>query len=64
MAGLISRFDTDNDGKLTEAEYQTMLTTLEKEDTDHSRKGLRAILENLPDAGNIKMNQVQPMEMI
>lgn len=64
MAGLISRFDTDNDGKLTEAEYQTMLTTLEKEDTDHSRKGLRAILENLPDAGNVKTNQVQPMEMI
>jgi hypothetical protein len=61
MDHLIKQFDLTGKGKLTEAEYQAMLTSLENQDSDHTKKGLRDILESLPDGGNIKGSQVVPI---
>jgi len=63
MSGLVATYDTSGKGKLTEKEYQKMLTDLENTDTDHTKKGLRAILEELPDGGNYKGSQVVPTNM-
>ena len=47
---LIFSVDTDGDGKLTEAEYDTLLNELgEKPGADKTKIGMRAILELTPD---------------
>ena len=61
MERLIKQYDTTGKGKLTEAEYQVMLTSLENQDTDRTTKGLRDILESLPDGGSYKDAQVVPI---
>jgi hypothetical protein len=60
---LIAKFDGDNDGRLTEREYRNMLTSLEKQDTEHTKKQMKSILEGLPDAGNVRSNQVAPSQV-
>ena len=66
VSQLLSKFDSDSDGKLTEEEYQTMLQSLEDADTKHTTKMLRKILENLPDGtGNekgVELVQVKPAQ--
>jgi len=64
MATLIAEFDEDNDGELTEKEYQKMLSSLEKKDTDRTKKHMKEILENLPDGGNARSNQVLPQNNV
>ena len=47
---LIFSVDTDGDGKLTEAEYDSLLNDLgEKPGADKTKIGMRAILELTPD---------------
>jgi Ca2+-binding EF-hand superfamily protein len=65
MNGLIAKFDQDNKGRLNEEEYRNMLTSLEEQDTDHTKKQMKSILEGLPDGGNVRSNQIAPAtEMI
>ena len=47
---LIAKFDSDNDGKLTEEEYQKMIQSLEDADTKHNTTMFRKILEELPES--------------
>ena len=41
VSQLISKFDSDSDGKLTEEEYQTMLQSLEDADTKHTTNNVK-----------------------
>ena len=61
MAALMVQFDVDKDGRLTEAEYQTMLTSLEEKDTDRTVAQMKAILENLPDTIVINPDRVNSL---
>ena len=58
MAALMVPFDVDKDGRLTEAEYQTMLTSLEEKDTDRTVAQMKAILENSCDTVLINPDQI------
>merc|ERR1711988_1364810 len=65
MNRLIAKFDQDNKGRLNEEEYRNMLTSLEEQDTDHTKKQMKSILEGLPDGGNVRSTQIAPAtEMI
>lgn len=50
---LIAKFDGDNDGKLTEEEYQKMIQSLEDADTKHNTVMFRKILEELPETAGM-----------
>jgi len=61
MAALMVPFDVDKDGRLTEAEYQAMLTSLEEKDTERTVARMKEILENLPDTVLINPDQINSL---
>ena len=58
MTALMVPFDGDKDGRLTEAEYQAMLTSLEEKDTDRTVAQMKVILESLPETVVVNPDRV------